>query len=226
MSRFFDPKPADTSRSDPSRADQRLYAPATERNRDALLEVFRTHLPKSGTLVEVASGTGQHAAHMASHLQPLYWQPSDIEPDKLDSINAWAAESGAENILPAAHINVFEHEFSALKVPAPISAVAAINLIHIAPWPVAEALVRCAAAVLASGGASNGVLFLYGPYRRGGAHTSPSNESFDASLRSRDNSWGVRDLEDVSELAAGHGFGDPTIIEMPANNLSLIFKRQ
>ncbi len=227
MTKFFDPKPTDTNRSGPGRASQKLYAPATERNRDALLEVFRAHLPKSGTLVEIASGTGQHAAHMASHLQPLYWQPSDIEPDKLDSINAWAAESGEENILPAVHMNVFENEFSTLEVPAPISAVAAINLIHIAPWSVAEALVRRAATTLVSGGAaSDGVFFLYGPYRRGGAHTSPSNESFDASLRSRDNSWGVRDLEAVSELAMVHGFGDPAIIEMPANNLSLVFKRK
>ena len=217
MSPFFNPKP---SGGDPA-SDKKLYAPATERNRDALLDVFKAHLPGSGTLVEVASGTGEHAAHMARHLAPLYWQPSDIEPDKLDSINAWAAESAAENILPAVHMNVFENDFSALEVPAPISVVAAINLIHISPWPVAEALVRKASTALEP----NGVLFLYGPYRRGGAHTSPSNESFDASLRSRDSNWGVRDLEAVSELAQGHDFGAPTIIEMPANNLSLIFKK-
>jgi len=184
--------------------------------------VFRTHLPRDGTLVEVASGTGEHAAHMASHLHPLIWQPTDIEPDKLDSINAWAEKSGAKNILPAVHMNVFEDQFSDLAVPAPISAIAAINLIHIAPWRVADALVRGASATLDAGG----ILFLYGPYRRGGAHTSPSNESFDASLRSRDSSWGVRDLEAVADLATDHGFSDPTIVEMPANNLSLVFKRQ
>lgn len=228
MSRFFEPKAADELPT-----DKKLYAPATERNRDVLLEVFRVHLPGSGTLVEVASGTGQHAAHMASHLQPLYWQPSDIEPDKLDSINAWAAESAnksgpksgpkpnTDNILPAVQFNVLEDEFTDLKVPTPINVIAAINLIHIAPWSVAEALVHKASATLDAGG----TLFLYGPYRRGGMHTSPSNQSFDTSLRSRNNSWGVRDLEAVAELALGHGFDDPAIIEMPANNLSLVFKR-
>lgn len=217
MSRFFNPKPAGGE----PQANNKLYAPATERNRDVLLDVFLAHMPKSGTLVEVASGTGEHAAHLASHLRPLYWQPSDIEPEKLKSIDAWAAESGADNILPAVHMNVLENSFSDLVLPAPITAIVAINLIHIAPWPVAQALVRGAAATLSSGG----VLFLYGPFRRGGAHTSPSNENFDLSLKSRDAEWGVRDLEAVSTMAVDEGFGDPIIIEMPANNLSLIFKK-
>ena len=217
MSRFFEPKPAD--KEPPS--TKRLYAPATERNRDVLLDVFKAHLPKNGTLVEVASGTGEHAAHIAGHLQPLFWQPSDIEPEKHASIDAWAAESGAENILPAIRMNVLEDSISDLVLPIPITAIAAINLIHIAPWQVAQALVRGAAKALTS----DGILFLYGPYRRGGAHTSLSNKSFDMSLKSRDSSWGVRDIEAVTELATDQGFHQPTIIEMPANNLSLVFKR-
>lgn len=216
MSRFFDPKPDEAQVK-----DKRLYAPATERNRDVLLDVFLNHISKTGTLVEVASGTGEHAAHMASHLTPLQWQPSDIEPEKLASINAWAAVSGAENILPAQQFNVLESSFADLALPAPLNTVSAINLIHIAPWSVAEALVQKAAAELSPGG----TLFLYGPYKCGGEHTSDSNESFDLSLKSRDAMWGVRDLEAVTALATGHGFAQPTVIEMPANNLSVIFKK-
>ncbi len=217
MSRFFNPQ----SGSDQPPSDKKLYAPACERNRDVLLDVFKIYGPKSGTLVEVASGTGQHAAHIAPHLEPLFWQPSDIDPEKLKSIDAWAAESGAENILPATHLDLLEHSFCDLGLPVPITAVAAINLIHIAPWPVAEALVRGAATALPSGG----ILFLYGPYRRGGKHTSPSNQSFDLSLKSRDSQWGVRDLEEVAKMAVKADFLPPTIIEMPANNLSVVFKR-
>jgi len=217
MSQFFDPQEPNNSPS-----DKRLYAPATARNRDVLLEVFLAHLPKTGTLVEVASGTGEHAAHIAAHMAPLHWQPSDIEPEKLESINAWAQTSDADNILPARRLNVIEDTFHDLVLPAPLTAVSAINLIHIAPWSVAEALVQKAATTLAE----DGTLLLYGPYKRGGDHTSPSNESFDQSLKSRDAEWGVRDLEAVSSLATGHGFSAPTVIEMPANNLSLIFKKR
>jgi len=217
MSQFFDPQ----SGGNQSIADHKLYAPACERNSDVLLDVFKAHMPKSGTLVEVASGTGQHAAHIAPHLAPLFWQPSDIDPEKIKSIDAWIAESDAENILPAAQLNLLEHCFHDLIMPAPLSAIAAINLIHIAPWQVAEALVQGAATALAA----DGVLFLYGPYRRGGEHTSPSNESFDLSLKSRDGEWGVRDLEAVTNMAVEQGFCPPTIIEMPANNLSLVFKK-
>lgn len=219
MNRFFDPKTSNNN-SD-SMADERLYAPATARNRDVLLDVFLAHIAKNGALVEVASGTGEHAAHIANHMKPLYWQPSDIEAEKLHSINAWAQAIGAENILPAQHFNVLEQSFADLKLPAPLTTVSAINLIHIAPWSVAEALVRKAAGALTTDGA----LFLYGPYKRGGDHTSPSNESFDQSLKSRDATWGVRDLEAVSTLAIGHGFREPVVIEMPANNLSVIFKK-
>ncbi len=217
MSRFFDPQSGDGQ----APADKKLYAPACERNSDVLLDVFKTHIPKNGALVEVASGTGQHAAHMASHLAPLFWQPSDIDPEKIKSIDAWTAESGAENILPAAHLDLLKNSFYDFILPAPLVAIAAINLIHIAPWQVAEALVKGSAKALET----DGVLFLYGPYRRGGQHTSPSNENFDLSLKSRDSEWGVRDLEAVAKMAVEAGFCSPTVIEMPANNLSVVFKR-
>jgi len=217
MSQFFDPQ----SGNDRTRADKKLYAPACERNSSVLLDVFSAHMPKSGTLVEVASGTGQHAAHIGPHLAPLFWQPSDIDPEKINSIDAWIAETNTENILPATRLNMLEHSFRDLILPAPLAAIAAINLIHIAPWQVAEALVQGAATALPA----DGVLFLYGPYRRGGQHTSPSNESFDLSLKSRDGEWGVRDLETVTQMAVEAGFCTPTVIEMPANNLSVVFKR-
>jgi len=217
MSPFFNPQAGDGQ----SPTDNKLYAPACERNSDVLLDVFKAHMPKSGTVVEVASGTGQHAAHIAPHLAPLYWQPSDIDPEKIKSIDAWIAETSAENILPAARLNMLEHSFHDLDLPAPLTAVAAINLIHISPWQVAEALVQSASNALAT----DGVLFLYGPYRRGGQHTSVSNESFDLSLKSRDGEWGVRDLEAVTNMAVEHSFHPPKIIEMPANNLSVIFKK-
>lgn len=216
MTRFFDPRTADETPG-----DKRLYAPATARNRDVILEVLTAHLPRRGTLLEVASGTGEHAAHMAPHLPDIYWQPSDIEAEKINSINAWRQASGAENILPAIALDVLAHDFATLDAPAPLSAVMSANLIHIAPWSVAEALIDKAGRALGTGG----VLYLYGPYKRGGVHTAPSNESFDQSLKSRDVAWGVRDLEAVSTLAETAGFDAPVVMEMPANNLSLVFTK-
>ena len=214
MARFFDPKAHETG-------DVRLHAPATARNRDAILALFDAHLPRAGTLVEVASGTGEHAAHLAPALAPLHWQPTDIEPDHLASINAWRSHSGAKNILPAHAFNVLTDAWDFAHLPEPVVAMAAINLIHIAPWMVAEALIAGAGKLLPS----SGVLFLYGPYKVGGAHTAPSNEAFDASLKSRNPAWGVRDREAVIDLAAQAGFSAPHIEPMPANNFSLIFRK-
>lgn len=215
MSKFFDPKSAGGP------ADKRLYAPATERNRDVILNVLKLHHPGHGTLVEFASGTGEHAAHMADHFEDAFWQPTDIEQDKIDSMNAWRKTTAQKSMLHGQLFDVLEHELDALSLPAPLTTVFSANLIHIAPWGVAEALIDKAGKALQS----SGVLFLYGPFKRDGAHTSESNESFDQSLKARDTSWGVRDLEAVQELAASASFLAPTIIEMPANNLSVIFKK-
>jgi hypothetical protein len=156
---------------------------------------------------------------MAGHFPDADWQPSDLEEDKLDSINAWAGDSS--NILPAIRFDVLLDEMDALTLSKPLMAVMAANLIHIAPWSVAETLIAKAGKALPHGG----LFFLYGPFKRNGKHTAPSNESFDASLKSRDASWGVRDLEAVEKLATNAGFGRPTIVDMPANNLSVIFRR-
>jgi hypothetical protein len=206
--------------------DNRLHAPATARNKDILKEVFIKYMPPKGTLIEIASGTGEHAYHIAPSLKPLCWQPTDIEGKHLASIDAWRnyamseAQDNNTNILPAISLDILE---GIKKKPNNdrISAICAINLIHIAPIEVAKALVVQAEKNLSH----NGILFLYGPYKHGGEHTSKSNADFDQSLRSRNPEWGIRDLEFVTELALNHNFQEPEILAMPANNFSLIFKK-
>ena len=197
--------------------DPRRSAPSAARNRNPILDAMRHHLPSAGLVLEVASGSGEHAVHFAAALPGLTFQPSDPEAAARASIDAWAARSGLPNIRPALAIDA--------AVPGwPVTAadvVVCINMIHIAPWAAAEGLVRGAAAILPPGGP----LILYGPYRRGGAHTAPSNAAFDADLRARNPSWGVRDIEAVAALAAAQGFGVPDVTEMPANNLTVVFRR-
>lgn len=194
------------------------HAPATERNRSAILEVLRGVLPERGLVLEIASGTGQHAVYFAEHLPGITWQPSDPDGDALASIEGWRAEAGIDNLRPPfaldAHLEVWPLE-------AAPDVVVCINMIHIAPWSACEALVRGAARVLRPGG----VLYLYGPYRIGGGFTAPSNEAFDASLRARDPRWGVRDLEAVLALGAAHGLVREAVIPMPANNHSVVLRR-
>ena len=195
--------------------DARRYAPAAARNREPILAVLREWLPATGLVLEVASGSGEHAAHFASALPGLTFQPSDPDPAALASIDAWA--EGLANLRPAVALDAAAANWPLDRADA----VLCINMIHIAPPPAAEGLLRGAAALLPPGGA----LILYGPYRIGGRHTAPSNEAFDADLRARNPSWGVRDLEAVSASAAARGFGAPDIREMPANNLMLRFRR-
>lgn len=197
--------------------DARRNAPSTARNRGPILDVLRRRLPRHGLVLEIASGAGEHAVFFARALPGLRFQPSDPDPAARASIDAWRAAEGLANVLPAVALDASAQAW-------PISAadaVICINMIHIAPWAASVGLVRGAGKVLREGG----VLYLYGPYRRDGAHTAPSNAAFDASLRARNPEWGVRDLEAVAALAAAHGFGPPAIEAMPANNLSLIFVR-
>jgi hypothetical protein len=197
--------------------DLRRFAPAAARNRDPILMALRPLLPERGLVLEVASGSGEHAVHLAAALPRLVFQPSDPQPEARDSIDAWAAASGLENLRPALAIDAAAPGWPI----AAADAVLCINMIHIAPWAATEGLVRGAAAILPAGAP----LILYGPYRRGGVHTAPSNAEFDASLRAQDPSWGVRDLEAVAALASGHGFGAPAVTEMPANNLVVALRR-
>jgi SAM-dependent methyltransferase len=194
-----------------------LTAPAAERNKDPILDVLRRVLPPRGVVLEVASGTGQHAVHMAVALPGLVWQPSDPDPDARASISAWIEETGAANVLPPLALDV-------RSVPWPIAeadAVVCINMIHIAPWTAAEHLVAGAGRILGPGAP----LVLYGPYRRNGRHTAASNDAFDADLRRRNPDWGVRDLEAVAALAAENGLALDEVVEMPANNLTVVLRR-
>jgi SAM-dependent methyltransferase len=196
-------------------ATVRRRAPAAERNRDAILTVLARVLPPRGVVLEIASGTGQHAVHCAAALPQIVWQPSDPDAAARDSIAAWRAHAGLANLAAPLAIDVTQTDWGIGEV----AGIVCINMIHIAPWEAAEALFRGAAERLAAGG----VLYLYGPYRRNGAHTAPSNEAFDAQLRATDPRWGVRDMEAVEALARDAGFTLAEAVPMPANNFSLVF---
>jgi hypothetical protein len=198
--------------------DARLIAPATARNREPIASVLRRHLPPSGLVLEIASGSGEHVVHFATTQSAgLRFQPSDLDAGARASIDAWVELSGVTNVLPAITLDAAAKTWPLQRADAVIC----INMIHIAPWDAAIGLVRGAPALLPVGG----LLYLYGPFRRNGRHTAPSNETFDRTLHDRDPSWGVRDLKDVVNLALLHGFSQPIIEEMPANNLSVIFHR-
>jgi SAM-dependent methyltransferase len=197
--------------------DARLFAPAAARNRQPILDVLKQHLPPMGFVLEVASGTGEHVVHFAQACPELMFQPSDPDPAHRASIDAWRAALGLVNVRPAIALDA---SAEAWPVDA-VDALVCINMVHISPWRATEGLMRGAGRVLPPGGA----LYLYGPYKRNGQHTVPSNAVFDAGLRAQDPGWGVRDLEAVAAVAAAQGFGEAEIIEMPANNLSLVFRK-
>jgi SAM-dependent methyltransferase len=205
------------TQDDKASADPRLRAPSALRNRDAILAVLRDVLPPSGLVLEVASGSGEHAVHFAGALPSLAFQPSDPAPDALASIAAWAAESGLPNLRPPLLLDAAAEDWPI----AAADAILCINMIHISPWSATEGLFRQAGRLLTPGSP----LCLYGPYRRPGRPLEPSNAAFDESLRGRDPAWGLRDLDAVAALAAANGFGAPEVIEMPANNLSVIFRK-
>ncbi|PZO02747.1 MAG: SAM-dependent methyltransferase [Hyphomicrobiales bacterium] len=202
--------------------DRRLNAPAVARNRDAILEVLRGLLPATGLVLEIASGSGEHVAHFAGALPGLTFQPSDPNPNALDSIAAWAEQSGARNILPPIRIDAAAERWPANLRHEQPDAILCINMIHIAPWAAAQGLLSHAGALLAPGAP----LILYGPFKRASHPLEPSNAAFDESLRERNPDWGLRDLDEVAALAAEAGFGAPEVIEMPANNLTVVFRRR
>lgn len=197
--------------------DHRQQAPAAARNRDPILAVLRGVLPETGTVLEIASGTGEHSLHFAAALPGLVFQPSDPNPEARSSIAAWAAASGLANLRPPLALDAAAPSWPVTAADA----VLCINMIHISPWAATEGLMRGAAAILPPGGP----LYLYGPYRRAGVATVPSNEAFDRDLRQRDPAWGLRELEAVAALADAAGFSGPAVTEMPANNLSVVFRR-
>ncbi len=193
------------------------FSPAAERNREPILEQLRPLLPETGTVLEIASGTGQHICFFAAATPRLHWQPSDREGSSFDSIRGYAAQAGLSNVADPVELDVTD-------MPWPVQQVDAIycaNMLHIAPWEVTLSLFSGASRALAPASS----LHVYGPFRVGGEHTAPSNAAFDVSLREQDVSWGVRDLEAVVAVAAEAGFGAPRAVQMPANNLFLSFDR-
>lgn len=196
----------------------RRHAPATSRNRDAILDVLRRELPSCGLVLEVASGSGEHVLHFAAALPDLDWQPSDPDPDALASIAAWRAGVGLPNLRPPVMLDAAEPNWPIERMDA----VLCINMVHISPWEATVGLMRGAGAGLSRGG----LLYLYGPYIRGDVETAPSNIAFDASLRARDARWGVRSVKDVTAAADAEGLELKGLVEMPANNLSLLFRRR
>jgi len=192
-----------------------LHSAAAARNRDPILAVLRRVLPAAGVVLEIASGSGEHAAYFAGAFPRLAWQPSDPDPRAHASIAAWCA--GVPTVRPPLALDATDERW-----PVAPAAIVCVNMIHIAPWAACEGLLRNAGRSLPAGG----VLYLYGPYRVGGRHTAPSNAAFDAGLRARDRAWGVRDLEIVVTLAASHGLDLRETVSMPANNLSVVLERR
>jgi hypothetical protein len=199
--------------------DRKQYAPATERNRQPILEVLQQVIPQEGNILEIASGTGEHACFFSPYFPNQQWIPSD--PDRLLrlSIEAWRQDCKSDNLQIPLDINVTLSDWDEKIDHSAIAVIIAINLIHISPWSACQGLMAGAGRLLPSGG----ILYLYGPYKQQGQHTAISNEAFDQSLRSRNSEWGVRNLEEVVQLAETHQLILQQIIPMPANNLSLIF---
>lgn len=195
----------------------KLTWPAPERNKQPILEVLGRFMPAAGTLLEVASGTGQHAVHFAARFPSVLYQPSDVEEANLASIEAWRREAGLPNLLAPLRLDVLDDAWPLGEVRLVYCA----NMVHIAPWECAVGLFRGAARHLAPGG----VLLIYGPFKLDGQHTAPSNQAFDEDLRRRDPRFGVRDLEALVTLGAEHGLSLEERVAMPANNQSLVFRR-
>ncbi|ACB24950.1 DUF938 domain-containing protein [Methylobacterium radiotolerans] len=194
-----------------------LTAPAVARNRDAILAVLREVLPASGTVLEIASGSGEHAVHVAAALPGVDWLPSDPEPAARRSIAAHALRAGLGNIRPPLALDAAAAAWPVARVDG----IVCINMIHIAPWAATAGLMAGAGRVLSE----RGILFLYGPFREADRPFAESNAAFDASLRGRNPAWGVRDLDAVAAEAARHGLDLIRRVAMPANNLSVIFER-
>jgi hypothetical protein len=194
------------------------HAPATERNRESILAVLRDVLPRAGVVLEVAAGSGEHAVFFAAQLPDLAWQPTDPDPESLASIAAHRDEAALASLRAPLRLDVTEPGWARDRTA---DAVVCINMIHIAPWEACLGLLAGASALLAPGCP----LYLYGPYREGGAFHAASNAEFDASLRARDPRWGVRDLAEVTRAAEASGFTRSRVVAMPANNHSIVFRR-
>jgi len=192
-------------------------SPSSARNKDPILDVLKSVLPPSGTVLEIASGTGQHVVHFAAHLPTLTFQPSDIDATYQASVRAYRDDAKLENVMAPITLDVTAPQWPLESADAIICS----NMIHIAPWEACLGLLAGAGRLLPEGG----ILYMYGPYKIGGKHSAPSNEDFDASLRNRDPSWGIRNLDDVALEARRQGLHLIKTVTMPANNLSVIYRK-
>lgn len=205
--------------------DRRQFAPATERNREPILETLKGWLPAAGTILEIASGSGEHAVFFAPKVKPLKWQPSNLDREQIDSVTDWLAYKPSDNLLPPVKLDVTDTEWPVESVEyknAPISAIFNANMIHISPWRTCEGLMAGAGRVLPSGGR----LFLYGPFKFNGEHTSASNEKFEGWLKSLNPGYGVRDIEAVLAEATSNGLQHIVARPMPANNYFHLFEKR
>ena len=198
-------------------SDRKLHAPATLRNRAPILAVLARWLPATGSILEISSGSGEHAVFFAAGLPTLDWQPTDRDSRALDSIAAHCAEADLPNLRPPLMLDAASATWPVTEADAIIC----INMIHIAPWTACLGLMAGAARVLRAGG----MLYLYGPFKEKGVHTADSNHRFDVDLRMRDPDWGVRNIDDVISLADSHGLRHIETTVMPANNRSVVFCR-
>jgi len=197
--------------------DHRRSAPHVARNAEPVATVLKDVLPARGLVLEVASGSGEHVLHFARSFPKLLWQPSDAEPAALRSIEAWRAEAGLFNLLPAVSLDARAADWAVPQADA----ILCINMVHISPWNATAGLMRGAGRLLAAGAP----LYLYGAYRQPGVETAPSNEAFDESLRGRNPEWGLRQLDEVVAEAEGQGFRLESVTPMPANNLSVVLRK-
>jgi len=209
-----DPKPWTIGDSAPG---EQRHAPATMRNRDAIVAVLKDILPAKGLVLEIASGTGEHVVYFGRTFPTLTFQPSDPDPACCESITAWTKREAVPNVLPPLQLDAQAAQWD---VPKP-AAILCINMIHISPWESSIGLFEKAGALLEPGAP----LYLYGPYLRADVETAPGNLAFERSLKSRDLRWGLRDVADMDALAQRNGFTRESLVEMPANNISLVYRK-
>ncbi len=203
--------------------DGRQFSPSAARNAAPILEVLKTCLPESGTILEVAAGTGEHSVLFAPEFPELFWLATDPAQDKIESIRAWHLFKPSPNLLAPITLDAAAKTWPVEKtdLPAPITGIVCINLIHVSPWRAGQGLLAAAGRILGSGG----ILYLYGAYKMAGQHTAPSNEEFDVMLRRTDAEWGLRSLEDVEAEANKDHLKLINVVPMPANNFSVVFQK-
>jgi SAM-dependent methyltransferase len=199
-------------------ADQRMFSPTAARNSEPILAVLKRVLPTKGAVLEIGCGTGEHAVHFAGAMPRLTWLPSDPDSDCRASTASWIRFTRLSNVLPPVDIDVCAKSWG-IEQSAPFDAIVSLNMVHIAPWAASLGLFAGAGRLLRAGG----LLFLYGPFMRDGVHNAPSNAAFDASLRARNASWGVRDIVELERVGESSGLSLRETIEMPANNMSFVF---